>query len=206
MPKVAKARKSTHKPKTATGKSRGKVLRENPDNECDVEEIGPIYLLWAKKRVRNERGKTVKKYYIRKSNKHLIWVKWKAHFPEKHPDKNTGEPEPVYWSAEPQERLRESGLGNEVDRVLSKKIIWPFPSKEDDDEAGQDSSWLERKAIATEAGFKKWKTAKKDEKGREWSIFNTVDATTASSEQSSTEASEAESSNIEEEEEEEDEV
>ena len=60
-------------------------------------------------------------------------------------------------------------MGNEVDRVLAKKIIWPFPSKDDDDAAGEDSSWLERKAIATEAGYKKWKTAAKDD---EWSVFN----------------------------------
>ena len=105
MPKVAKARKSTHKPKTVTRNSRGKVLRDDQNQESDVVEIGPIYLLWAKKRVRNERGKTVKKYYIRKPYKHLIWVKWKAHFPEKHPDKNTGKLEPVYWSAEPQGKL-----------------------------------------------------------------------------------------------------
>ena len=103
MTKVAKARKSTHKASKATGKSRGKVLREEPDKEYDIAEMGPIYLLWGKKRVRNERGKTVKKYYIRKTNKHLIWVRWAQEYSDKHPNpKNKNKLEPVFWSAEPQ--------------------------------------------------------------------------------------------------------
>lgn len=203
MTKVAKARKSTHKATKATGKSRGKVLREEPDKEYDVAEIGPIYLLWGKKRVKNDRGKTVKKYYIRKTNKHLIWVKWVKEYSDKHPNpKNKNKLEPVFWSAEPQERLRESGLGNDVDQILAKKIIWPFPSKPTDGELDEDSEgWLERQAIAKEQGYKPW-VDKKTKKTATWNLLNAVEASTASSDASSTEASEAESSNIEEEEEE----
>ena len=57
------------------------------------QEIGPVYLIWGKKRVRAKTGKPVKKYYVKSDDKHYIWVKWKESFQDK-PD--------VYWSAEVQ--------------------------------------------------------------------------------------------------------
>ena len=99
MEKVAKARKSTHTKKKLTTESRGKVLRREEDEtnkEYEFDEIGPIYLLWAKKKVRNEKGKTVTKSSIEKDEKHLIWVKWTKPF------KGTDE---INWSAEPQGKI-----------------------------------------------------------------------------------------------------
>lgn len=93
MGKVAKARKSTHSKGKTTGKTRGKILRDDTSQEWEIEDIGPIYLLWGKKKVRSEKGKTIKKYYIRKDEKHLVWVKWSKGFSDM---KN------IYWSAEPQ--------------------------------------------------------------------------------------------------------
>ena len=96
MGKVAKARKSTHTKKKLTTELRGKVLRREEDEtnkEYEFDEIGPIYLLWAKKKVRNEKGKTVTKSSIEKDEKHLIWVKWTKPF------KGTDE---INWSAERQ--------------------------------------------------------------------------------------------------------
>ena len=58
-----------------------------------TKEIGPIYLLWGKKKVISKTGKSTKKYYIRSDDKHLVWVKWKTPFKDK-PD--------IRWSAEVQ--------------------------------------------------------------------------------------------------------
>ena len=57
----------------------------------EIAEIGPIYLIWAKKKVKNDKGKTVKRWYIREPKKQRIWVKWVEPF-------NDG----AYWSAETQ--------------------------------------------------------------------------------------------------------
>ena len=105
MGKVAKARKSTHaKGKTAKA-TRGKIMRDDPTKEYEVESVGPIYILWGKKKIRNEKGKTVKKYYVKKDSKHLMWVKW---------TKGYSDIDDVQWSAEPQgwskNKVRESLL------------------------------------------------------------------------------------------------
>ena len=99
MGKVAKARKSTHTKKKLTTELRGKVLRREEhetNKEYEFDEIGPIYLLWAKKKVRNEKGKTVTKSYIEKDEKHLIWVKWTKSFKGN---------DDIHWSAEPQGKI-----------------------------------------------------------------------------------------------------
>merc|ERR1712241_47470 len=176
-----------HKKGTGTKTIRGKVLRKDPNSdpnkEWDVEEMGPGYLLWGKKKVRTEKGKTVKKYYVRKDDKHLIWVKWSTGFA----DLKTA----TYWSAEPQGILRESGLGKEVDAALKRKVIWPFPSSVD----GKDSGHVERMAICKEAKYQLWQSKKKDEKNATWNLLNGVEATTGSSDASTSELSEGESSN-----------
>ena len=101
----SKARKSTHKKGRATKTIRRKVLRKeannDPDKEWEIEEMGPVYLLWGKK-VRAQKGKTIKwvKYYVRKNDKHRIWVKWATRFS----DLNT------QWSAERQSKHNLSKL------------------------------------------------------------------------------------------------
>ena len=49
--------------------------------------------MWGKKRAKSDKGKPIKKYYIKSEEKHYIWVKWKNPFSDK-PD--------IVWSAEPQ--------------------------------------------------------------------------------------------------------
>ena len=49
--------------------------------------------MWGKKRAKSDKGKPIKKYYIKGEEKHYIWVKWKNPFSDK-PD--------IVWSAEPQ--------------------------------------------------------------------------------------------------------
>jgi len=188
MGKVAKARKSTHATKKATAKTRGKII-EDPNAEWDVESVGPCYLLFGKKKVRSAKGKTVKKYYIRKNEKHLIWVKWVQPFSDK---------KACVWSAEPQELLRNSGLKKQVDECLDKKVIWPFPSNAD----GADSGYSERIALCKEAGYSLWKATNRDEKNAAWTLLNGVEPSTASSDASTSETSETEQSTVEEEEEE----
>jgi hypothetical protein len=93
MAKTAKARKSTHaKSKTAKA-TREKIMKDDPTKEYELESVGPLYILWGKKKIRNDKGKTVKKYYAKKDEKHLIWVKWTQGYSDK-PN--------VQWSAEPQ--------------------------------------------------------------------------------------------------------
>ena len=116
MEKVAKARKSTHTKKKLTTELRGKVLRREEhetNKEYEFDEIGPIYLLWAKKKVRNEKGKTVTKSYIEKDEKHLIWVKWTKPF------KGTE----IYWSSEQQGKFENfSSSLNKL--IVFRKFTW----------------------------------------------------------------------------------
>ena len=69
--------------------------------------IGPVYLLFGKKKVRSAKGKTVKKYYVRKNEKHLIWVKWVQPFSDK---------KACVWSAEPQ--------GNNKMKLIDWVLVW----------------------------------------------------------------------------------
>ena len=48
----------------------------NIKKHYEVAEIGPIYMEWGKKKIKNARGKIVKEYYLKKESKHRIWVKW----------------------------------------------------------------------------------------------------------------------------------
>ena len=45
-----------------------------------INTFGPIYLAWGKRRFQNDKGKFVKKFYIKKDEKHRIWVKWQELF------------------------------------------------------------------------------------------------------------------------------
>ena len=64
--------------------------------------------------------------------------------------------------------LRKSGLSKEVDAVLKKKIIWPFPSVSD----GKDSGHVERMAICKEAKYQLWMGKTKEEKEATWNLVN----------------------------------
>ena len=129
---VAKARKSTNSKGKATREIRGKVaggkvLRGGKtlptgEREWDIDEIGPIYLLWGKTRVKSAKGKTIKKYFIRNEDKHLIWVKWSKGFADL---------KSVYWSAEPQGIRYKNMLncGFRQSELISNKLI-VFSAKE----------------------------------------------------------------------------
>merc|ERR1711979_110136 len=118
--KVAKAKKSTHQKQKAVKQIRGKVLksiRTDPNQEWEIDELGPMYLVWGKKKVRSDKGKTVKKYYVKADEKHHIWIKWKQGFED---DSR------IVWSAEPQEML--TNISTEVKQIIKARKIWPFPS------------------------------------------------------------------------------
>merc|ERR1719487_716325 len=78
--------------------------------------------MWGKKRAKSDKGKPIKKYYIKSEEKHYIWVKWKNPFSDK-PD--------IVWSAEPQSNFTTPELKNQIKSKLSDKKIWPFPSAAD---------------------------------------------------------------------------
>ena len=44
----------------------------------------------------------------------------------------------------------------QIERILKKKEIWPYPNK-NDDEPGIDSQWEDRAKQCKEAGFTRWK-------------------------------------------------
>ena len=58
--------------------------------------------MWGKRRRKNDRGKMVKEYYIKKESKHLIWVEWTDKFEDEH-EKN--DKVDTTWSAESQDAL-----------------------------------------------------------------------------------------------------
>ena len=55
-------------------------LYRNLQTRYEIDEIGPIYLAWAKRRIKNDKGRIVKEWYIKSDKKHLIWVKWTEPF------------------------------------------------------------------------------------------------------------------------------
>ena len=77
-----------------------------------------------------------KKIYLKKDDKHRIWVHWLQ---------GDGDSEISHWSVESQgyasipslkfrlilEYLRKAGLGDQVDACLERKVIWPYPSNYD---------------------------------------------------------------------------
>jgi len=194
--KVAKAKKSTHKRGKTVKAIRGKVIsapvtttsRYDPTQEWEIAEFGPIYLVWGKKKIRSDKGKTLKKYYVKSDEKHHIWIKWKQPFE----DDNR-----IVWSAEPQEML--TNVRDEVQRIIRNKRIWPFPSVAD----GPDSGFEERVNICKREKYQIWQSKKVEEQGKAWKLLNGIDPTTGSSDASTSETSESEAP---EEEEEDDEV
>merc|ERR1712242_300055 len=199
MTKIAKAKKSTHSKGKGTkvlrtaGKqppSIAKTVRENPHQQWEIDEIGPIYLLWGKKRIKTKTGKPTKQYYIKSDEKHLVWVKWKDAFSDK---------PSVFWSAEVQDHFTTNETKEVIRQKLNDKKIWPFPTSAD----GKDSGWEERAQIAKKEKYQLWQSSKPSEVGQTWKLINGVDPTTGSSDTSTSETSESEAP---EEDEEDDEV
>ena len=139
-----------------------------------MKEIGPIYLLWGKKRIKTKTGKPTKAYYIKSDEKHLVWVKWKVAFSDK--------PQ-IYWSAEPQGNLMTKRMVKSsfhldhfttpemrevIRRKLEEKKIWPFPTSAD----GKDSGWEERAQIAKKEKYQLWQSSKPSEIGQTWKLIN----------------------------------
>jgi hypothetical protein len=194
--KAPKARKSTHgKGKVSkTIRSAGKKIltpaREGANKEWEIDELGPVYLMWGKKKVRHDKTKKpMKKYYVKSAEKHYIWVKWKNPFQDK-PD--------IVWSAEPQENFTSPELKKQIEIKLSSKHIWPFPSASD----GRDSGYEERTSICKKLGYQLWQSSRMSEQAQTWRLLNGIEPTTGSSDGSTSEASNSESEAPEEDEEE----
>ena len=91
---------------------------------------------FGKKKLRTSKGKMRKKVYIKRDDKHRIWVHWLQ---------GDGDSAISHWSLELQgsasilnlifrlilEYLRKAGLGDQVDACLKRKVIWPYPSNHD---------------------------------------------------------------------------
>merc|ERR1712176_406182 len=179
---AGKARKST-KIKKASSSALARRQKAAPAKKKRVEidetkhyaisEIGPICLEWGKKRVKNNKGKVVKEYYLKKNPKHRIWVKWEEPFQDRLEDDNNGGE--CKWSAEPQ-IVFEGGAKKLIKDVLEKKVVWPWiePGEEDAER---------RKTILKSKGFKEWKNP--NAKGKtKWQMRYTIAAKTDTSGQS----------------------
>lgn len=186
--KVAKAKKSTHQKGKAIKSIRGKVLKpskgHDPNQEWEIAELGPLYLVWGKKKVRSDKGKAIKRYYVKNDDKHHVWIKWKQGFDD---DSR------IVWSAEPQEML--GNISTEVKNIIKAKKIWPFPSAAD----GGESGYEERAAICKKEKYVIWQSKKVEEQGQAWRLLNGIDPTTGSSDASTSETSESEAPDEEEE-------
>ena len=141
--------------------------------------------MWGKKRAKSDKGKPIKKYYIKGEEKHYIWVKWKNPFSDK-PD--------IVWSAEPQckywklfyglidisftaiqhiklyisANFTTPELKSQIKSKLSDKKIWPFPSAAD----GRESGYEERTTICKKERYQLWQSTKTSEQGQTWKLLN----------------------------------
>jgi len=184
---AGKARKSTKLKKASTkalarrssSKTAAPKKRVDIDEtkHYEVAEIGPIYLEWGKKKIRNSKGKLVKEYYLKKDSKHRIWVKWIDPFQDVLEDDNKGDD--CKWSAEPQ-TVFESHMKKMVKEALEKKVVWPWVMKED-----SEATANQKKNILKSKSFKEWKNPKaKGVKANDWTLRYAVDAKTDTSGQS----------------------
>jgi len=131
---------------------------DDPDKHWEIERFGPIYLKWGTKYIRNEKGKIVgKEYRIHREKFHYIWVKWKVPFAGTE----------IYWSAEPQDNFTENR--EKIQKILEKKEIWPYPSK-NDYLPNKDSQWKERLKQVEDAGYVLWRDPKRKQK---WEMRDT---------------------------------
>merc|ERR1711915_921287 len=133
--KKGTARKSTHgkrQMKITKAGTPNKVVKIDPKKKYAIEEIGPIFLAWGKKRVKNNKGKTVKQFYLKKSAKHLIWVKWTDPFQD---EEEQNDEYWTKWSAEEQSILEGPELKKQVAQVLEEKVVWPWIDANDEDGA-----------------------------------------------------------------------
>merc|ERR1712176_697218 len=105
------------------------VIDIDPNKRYEISEIGPIHLSWGKKRTKNSKGKIVKEFYIKKNQKHRIWVKWVDPFQDKHEKDDDFW---TKWSAEPQDSFEGTHMKNMVKEVLDSKVIWPWVSMDDE--------------------------------------------------------------------------
>lgn len=195
---TGKARKSTSSKKKVTSAIRSKLSKKTVEIDQTksyvVDKFGPIHLSWGKRRVKNKKGKFVKKYYLKDSRKHLIWIKWRDVFED---SKATGEFDSCAWSAEPQENFDDEIAKD----VLATKICWPWPTT-------GDENFEDRRAILISKGYKEWhQTGVKKSKKQNWMIQDAIEPVTGSSEGESEKEDESSSTGADDaEEEEEDDV
>jgi len=194
------ARKSTHSKSKRIEKSAKPVIKEiDATAMYEIEKIGPVHLKWGKRNTKNAKGKMVKKWYIDKTSKHRLWVKWQSPFEDKH---ERGDDYKTIWSAEDQKTLLENKSNKPaVESALDSKCIWPWVMKDDD-------CYEERHKMLKKGGYKEWKpTSKSDGNGtsNKWKIKFAIEPKTDSTSGNSSD-SDTTSTDANEEEEEDDEV
>merc|ERR1712131_123105 len=195
------ARKSTHSKSKRIEKSAQPVIKEiDATAMYEIDKIGPIHLQWGKKNTKNEKGKMVKKWYIDKSIKHRLRVKWQEPFEDKH---ERGDDYKTIWSAEDQKTLLENKSNKQaVETALNSKFIWPWVKKEDE-------GYEDRVALLKKGGYKEWKpTTKSDGNGssNKWKIKFAIEPKTDTNTSGNSSDSDTTSTDANEEEEEEDDV
>jgi len=181
---AGKARKSTHSKKASSkvlaSRSKSKPaapkkhVEINETKHYDVAEIGPVYLVWGTKKIKNARGKIVKEYYLKKDSKHLIWVKWIDPFQDVLEDDNDGAE--CKWSAEPQS-IFEGHMKKMVKEALEKKVVWPWIDRGDEDAD-------KRKSVLKSCGFKEWTNPRAKGSANRWKLRYAIEAKTDTSGQS----------------------
>jgi len=178
------------------------IKMHEPERKYEIAAVGPIYLSWGKKRVKNAKGKIVKEYYIKKDSKHLIWVKWVDPFQDTHEKDDEFW---TKWSAEPQEVFEGPHMKGIVKEVLDSKTCWPWI------QAGDENA-EDRKALLKTKNYKEWKDNSKAKGPKnKWSLklaqeVQTVDPLDDRSSGNSDSESDSTSANEVDNEEEEDEV
>jgi len=180
---AGKARKSTHA-KKASQKVLAKRSSKSPapkkrveiseTKHYEVAQVGPVYLEWGKKKIKNARGKIVKEYYLKKDTKHRIWVKWIDPFQDVLEEDNNGDE--CKWSAEPQS-VFEGPMKKMVKEALEKKVVWPWIGQNDDDATS-------RKNTLKAAAFKEWTNPRAKGAATKWTLRYAVEAKTDTSGQS----------------------
>lgn len=185
---AGKAKKSTHGKKASnkilakrrsvgSTQAKKKVVEINETKHYDVAQIGPVYLEWGKKKTKNDKGKIIREYYLKKESKHRIWVKWTDPFQDSMEIDDNKEGDECKWSAEPQ-TIFEGHMKKMVKEALEKKVVWPWIAPSEDDSN-------RRKAILKSSGFKEWKNPNaKGKRANQWELRYPVDAKTDTSGQS----------------------
>merc|ERR1711917_84131 len=152
------ARKSTH--------YKAGVKKIDPNRQYEIQSVGPLCPAFGKRRVKNDKGRPVTKYYLKSTPKLRVWVNWAESFGDV---KQRKDYHPATWSAEPQTAL-EGDTKSSLQSALAKKTVWPWPQHDED-------GFQEKRDLLKQAGFKEWQTKTAAGKRQNWLLTNRIEDT-----------------------------